>query len=156
MMQEPCLPCIQQLQRFVGSAGLMGLGLSAVGPNIAQDEADCRACGGTPVTADAANVRSDDYPQGMAKGGVSGSFRACQFANGETWLMGSSVIKSSKPSTYDVKRDVVSAVTAFTLPVLYHYAAPKKWKRPGKLLGVTAVVVLYFATSFAYGKATEA
>jgi hypothetical protein len=35
---------------------------------------------------------------------------------------------------------------------LYVKKAPKKWKRPGKVGAVAAVVGLYFLTSFAYGK----
>lgn len=93
-MQETCLPCLQQSQRFVGSPGLYGLR------------------GDAPVVA--------------------------------------------APSTYDLKRDATAAITAFSLPALYHYKAPKKWKRPGKLGAVAAVVVLYFTTSYIYGRITAA
>jgi hypothetical protein len=55
-------------------------------------------------------------------------------------------------STYDLKRDALSATVAVALPALYHYKAPKRWKQPGKLGLVAAVVALYFATSFTYGK----
>ena len=62
----------------------------------------------------------------------------------------------SQKSSYDVKRDVTAATIAFGLPALYHYKAPKKWKRPGKLGAVAAVVGVYFLTSFIYGKVVEA
>jgi len=53
---------------------------------------------------------------------------------------------------HDVMRDVVSAGVAFAATALYVKKAPKKWKRPGKVGAVAAVVGLYFLTSFAYGK----
>lgn len=81
-------------------------------------------------------------------------FPGCTMPDGKSFVINSEEISAYPVATshYDVKRDVVSAVTAFTLPLAYHYGAPKKWKRPGKLGGVAAVVALYFATSFIYGK----
>jgi len=124
-MTQPCIPCIQQAQRFVGAPGLYGLQGVRLGSTKAAEDA-CFSKGGNPVHGDGGTTR-------------------CMFQDGSTYSMDAT-------SRYDIKRDVVSAVTAFSLPLAYHYGAPKKWKRPGKLGGVAAVVALYFATSFIYGK----
>jgi hypothetical protein len=57
---------------------------------------------------------------------------------------------------FDLGRDLTAASVAFTGPILYHYAAPKKWKRFGALGNVVAVVGLYLSTAWAYGRIQQA
>ncbi len=157
---EQCIPCVQQAQRYVGVPGLYGVkGLGIAAPNFVQMEADCKLRGGTPVTADPTQtlLYDDDYPNGdMGAKGVTGNFRSCRVPDGRTMLMGSNMLLALPKRGYDIKRDALSAAVAFGLPALYHYKAPKKYKRPGKLGAVTAVVGLYFLTSFIYGKVAAA
>jgi hypothetical protein len=56
----------------------------------------------------------------------------------------------------DTTRDLISAGIALAGTTLYHYKAPKKWKRPKTRLGaVVAVVGAYFAMSLIYGAVTS-
>jgi hypothetical protein len=59
--------------------------------------------------------------------------------------------------TFDWKRDATAGALAFAVPTLYHYTAPKKWRRFGPVGNIVAVVGLYFFYGWAYGKlaATE-
>lgn len=79
--------------------------------------------------------------------------QASQRYVGVPGLYGTGAAPTQK-SSYDVARDVTAAAVAFGTTVLYVKKAPKKWKRPGKLGAVTAVIGLYFLTSFVYGRVT--
>lgn len=56
---------------------------------------------------------------------------------------------------FDLGRDLTAGATAFALPLGYHYFAPKKWKRVGKLGNVVAVAGVYFLTAWIYGMVRE-
>jgi len=146
-MSVACLPCIQQSHRAVGATGLYGLrGLGVAEPDFAQWDRDCKTRGGTPVAVDP----SVSAIIGVGPG-VTGAFRSCR-VGAQNYLMNSPELLALPPSKHDVMRDVVSAGVAFAATALYVKKAPKKWKRPGKVGAVAAVVGLYFLTSFAYGK----
>ena len=55
----------------------------------------------------------------------------------------------------EVTRDVTAGAVAFTLPLGYHYLAPKKWPRTNVFGNLAAVVVLYFGTSWVVKKIQE-
>lgn len=57
--------------------------------------------------------------------------------------------------TNDIKRDIISAGTAFISVPAYSYLAPKKWPRPNMLVGLGTVVGVYFLTSWIYGKVSS-
>jgi hypothetical protein len=52
-------------------------------------------------------------------------------------------------------RDLTAGVTAFALPLGYHYLAPKKWPRANIFVNLGAVVAVYFGTSWAMKKIKE-
>lgn len=55
---------------------------------------------------------------------------------------------------FDLKRDLTAGAVAFAVPLGYHYFAPKKWPRYGRLGNVAAVIGTYFLTVFIYNKVT--
>lgn len=59
--------------------------------------------------------------------------------------------QTSSAVRFDMGRDLTAGAVAFTLPLLYHSAAPKKWRRFGPFGNLVAVVGLYFATAGVYG-----
>ncbi len=147
---EQCIPCVQQAQRYVGVPGLYGVkGLRGLG---ASGDANygCHDGGGSMVDGKCVRVFE---PGGRAifeancrkRGGTlvtktenGASYTYCAMPDGQSFL-----INDEQISSY---------------PVVSHYdnKAPKKYKRPGKLGAVTAVVGLYFLTSFIYGKVAAA
>jgi len=56
---------------------------------------------------------------------------------------------------FDMKRDIIAGAAAFGLPLVYGLAADKhkKWPKLNTWQNVAAVVGLYFATLWVYGKA---
>lgn len=50
---------------------------------------------------------------------------------------------------FRMRDDIVAGAVGFGLPLAYHYGAPKKWPRYGRLANVGAAIGLYFVTRWA-------
>jgi hypothetical protein len=60
------------------------------------------------------------------------------------------VLTAEEQQALEVRHDIVAGSVAFATPLLYHYAAPKKWPRLNTWQNIAAVVGLYFTARWLY------